>query len=55
MKKDQVKDETLKTDEDLASLDNLEIQPLSDEDLDGVAGGLCSLWSCSNKAVKAVE
>jgi hypothetical protein len=52
MIKDQVKDESLKTDEDLANLDNLEIQPLSDEDLDAVAGGLCSLWSCSNAAVK---
>ena len=54
MIKDQVKDESLNTDEDLANLDNLEIQPLSDEDLDSVAGGWCSLWSCSNAAVKAV-
>ena len=54
MIKDQVKDESLNTDEDLANLDNLEIQPLSDEDLDAVAGGFCSLWSCSNAAVKAV-
>lgn len=46
--KNEIKDETLKTDEDLASLDNLEIQPLSDEDLDGVAGGFCSVCCCSN-------
>ena len=52
--KNEIKDETLKTDEDLANLDNLEIQPLSDEDLDGVAGGLCSLWSCSNKQAQQV-
>jgi hypothetical protein len=33
--------------ETLLDLENVEIQPLSDEDLDSVAGG-CSAWCCSN-------
>lgn len=32
----------------LLDLENVEIQPLSDEDLDSVAGGWCSGWCCSN-------
>lgn len=34
--------------EDLANIDNVEIQPLSDEDLDSVVGGWCSVWCCSS-------
>jgi hypothetical protein len=33
--------------DDLVLLDNLEIEPLSDDDLEAVAGGGCSLWCCS--------
>lgn len=34
--------------EPLLDLENVEIQPLSDEDLDSVSGGFCSGWCCSN-------
>jgi hypothetical protein len=44
------KNETLKQDE-LVDIDNVEIQPLADEDLENVVGGLCSGWSCSNGKV----
>lgn len=38
--------------EDLAKVDDLEIEPLSDSDLDSVAGGMvgtntCSTYTCS--------
>ena len=34
--------------DDLLLLDNLEIEPLSDDDLESVAGGGCSVWCCSD-------
>jgi len=43
------------SDNDLTNLDNIEIEPLSDEDLDTVAGGTvcpsnsCSTSGCSNQ------
>jgi hypothetical protein len=46
------KNETLKQDE-LVDIDNVEIEPLADEDLETVVGGLCSGWSCSNKSAQA--
>lgn len=51
MNKDQIKDESNEN-EELADLENVEIQPLSDEDLGGVAGGICSWSGCSNGTVK---
>ena len=47
-------------DQDIQGLDNLEIEPLSDEDLEAVAGGLaagssggcCSCKCCSNSHKK---
>ena len=35
--------------DELVLLDNLEIEPLSDDDLEAVAGGGCSVWCCSNE------
>lgn len=40
---------------DLLNIDNLEIQPLSDDDLENVVGGaardeICSVWCCSANA-----
>jgi hypothetical protein len=32
---------------DLNGVDNIEVEPLSDEDLESVAGGICSSNSCS--------
>lgn len=40
---------------EIVDIDNAEIQPLSDEDLDSVVGGLCSIWCCSGKVVVAAE
>jgi hypothetical protein len=43
MDKKLEKDQT----EPLLDLENVEIQPLSDEDLESVSGGFCSVWCCS--------
>jgi hypothetical protein len=51
MNKDQIRDESLN--EDVANIDNIEIQPLSDEDLDSVVGGFCSVWCCSSAEIQA--
>jgi len=41
---------------DLNSIDNIEVEPLSDEDLESVAGGCdsnsCSTSGCSNAALQ---
>jgi hypothetical protein len=37
---------------ELVNLEDVEIQPLSDEDLDSVAGG-CSGWCCSNQQAES--
>jgi hypothetical protein len=46
------------SEQDLNSIDNVEIEPLSDEDLEEVAGGCisnsCSDSGCSNGEVQAV-
>ena len=34
-------------DQELLDLNNLEIEPLTDDELDGVVGGLCSIILCS--------
>jgi bacteriocin-like protein len=34
-------------DMELLELNNLEIEPLTDEELDSVVGGLCSILLCS--------
>lgn len=34
--------------DDLANVDNVEIEPLTDEDLDSVAGGDSNTCGCSN-------
>jgi hypothetical protein len=36
--------------EQIAKLEEINVDALSDEDLEGVAGG-CSVWCCSNEAV----
>lgn len=36
------------TQEELADIDNVEIEPLADEDLETVVGGFCSWSGCSN-------
>lgn len=46
-KLDEVKDE-LKT--RLDALENIDAESLSDEELEDVAGGWCSISKCSNKA-----
>jgi len=35
--------------EELQEIDKVEIEPLEDDDLEDVSGGLCSISSCSNK------
>ena len=42
--------------QDLSEVDNVEIEPLSDEDLEGVAGGCdtCSC-SCSNCSIQQMD
>lgn len=32
----------------IEELDETELEALDDEDLEDVAGGLCSIWCCSN-------
>jgi hypothetical protein len=34
----------------LPEIDKIEIEPLSDEDLEGVAGGVCDSNSCSGSS-----
>jgi hypothetical protein len=45
MTKENIMDE--KKTQGLSEIDNVEIEPLSDEDLEGVAGGVCDTNSCS--------
>ncbi len=40
--------------EELNEVETLEIQPLADEDLDAVVGGLCSIWCCSKAQQQAI-
>jgi hypothetical protein len=47
------------SEQDLNSVDNVEIEPLSDEDLDSVAGGCvsnsCSSSGCSNGVAQELD
>jgi len=36
--------------EQMAKLEEINVDSLSDEDLDSVAGGFCSVWCCSAPA-----
>ena len=49
-KKDQLKD-------GLAKLDEIDVDELTDEDLESVAGGadMCSLWCCSDGSSEGSE
>jgi hypothetical protein len=38
--------------EQIAKLEEINVESLSDEDLEGVAGGFCSVWCCSAVAAQ---
>lgn len=42
-----------KPQDELVSLENLEIEPLTDEKLDSVVGGMCSIAFCSGNTDSA--
>ena len=44
-----------KPQDELVGLENLEIEPLTDENLENVVGGACSGWLCSSVGDNATE
>lgn len=48
-KKDKLKDLALSR---IDELEDVELDAISDEDLEDVAGGLCSIWCCSGTSTE---
>lgn len=41
--------------EQIAKLDEMNLENLSDEDLESAAGGMCSVWCCSVASVAKLD